>query len=83
METAAKVDAFRQELGVTEVVDATRYKAKDKAFFVEIVPELNHFCVVSDMTAGSAKLKGKDREGPVPSSCVAALVARMQERGLL
>jgi hypothetical protein len=83
LETAAKVDAFRQQLEVTEVVDAARYKAKDKPFFVEIVPELNHFCIISDMTAGSAKLRGKDREGPVPSSCVSALVARMQERGLL
>jgi hypothetical protein len=83
LETPAKVDALRQQLGVTEVVDASRYRAKDKPFYVEVVPELNHFCVISDMTAGSAKQKGRDREGPVPSRCVSALVAKMQERGLL
>ena len=50
---------------------------------MEIIEDLNHFGIISDMNVGVAQLREADGDGVEPSLSVQIFVDRLVERGLL
>ncbi|MCP4744893.1 MAG: hypothetical protein GY874_01955 [Desulfobacteraceae bacterium] len=72
------------ELSIHNVPDTQKIYRSDKDNrTLQILDDLNHFCIISDINAGPDAMWGSDGEGPAPSMAVKLLVDQLIERDIL
>jgi hypothetical protein len=74
----------RAELGIENTADSQGvYRSATGNRSMQIIPELSHFCIISDLKVGQDQIRNSDGVGPAPSVAVKKLVAHFIGRGLL
>ncbi|MCP4133768.1 MAG: hypothetical protein GY754_22560 [bacterium] len=84
LKTSKKINKVLTELSINLEADADgihRSSGSNRTF--EFIPELSHFCIISDMQVGSSSKREKDGLGPAPSESVEIFVDHLAGRGLL
>jgi hypothetical protein len=76
-------DSFIKKYKFEEVSPRKEYRIANKLHSVQIIPNLNHFCIINDMTAGLGLLRDRDKIGPSPSQCVTEFKEYLKNHGLL
>ena len=81
---ATRLPTYLAQYGFQKDLGAGRYQIPDQQNYVEIIPKLSHFCIVSDLSIdGFGKKKAaEDRTGPPPRECLKTLLDKLDERGL-
>jgi hypothetical protein len=59
------------------------YRADGSNRTMELIDDLNHFCIISDMNVGSQSKRDGDGDGARPSDAVRIFAAHLMNRGLL
>ena len=67
------IQEFSDEFRISEK-SSNGLSSKDGLRTLQVVPELNHFCVISDLTVGDKSRREGDGSGPKPSECAEKLV---------
>jgi len=70
-------------LGNTNESQPGLCKVEGTELMARLIPELNHFCIISDMSVGVKDKKEQDRTGLTPSLCIERLVDEMTRMELL
>jgi hypothetical protein len=74
---------YQRLLGATESVAESRFRSPDRRVTLEILPELNHFGLVTDRDVGVRSLRLRDGPGLPPEETIARLVEHLEAQGLL
>ena len=79
-----KIDALKDVLELSQGTDDGGIQRSSRTNrYLEILNDLNHFCIISDKNEGSSSIRKKDKIGPPPSECVQVFTAHLKKRGLL
>jgi predicted esterase len=73
---------FLSKYGFTEKVSPLEHRIPETLHSLQVIPNLNHFCIVSDMTSGYSLFKSQDLPGPTPSECIPDFVDYLKARDM-
>lgn len=74
---------FLKRYHFEEISEGKEYQIPNKEQSIHIIPNLNHFCIINDMTAGLGLLREKDGPGLPPSQCIVKFKDYLKEHGWL
>ena len=80
---ATDLTNFIEKYQFTKTTQNGEYRIEGTPHSFQLIPDLSHFCIVNDMTAGLDFLRKRDHEGPSPQACIHRLSQYFIERGWL
>jgi hypothetical protein len=73
-------EIFAKKYGFTEKVSEIESRIPGELHGLHVLPGLNHFCIVNEMTSGNSLFKSRDNPGLAPSDCIPKLVILLKDK---